>query len=549
MNQNEAKRGPIDFGIVTALNVECEAVRRRLESYETVQEDGDPHTYYYGNINVVGSDERYTVVVVKLLSMGNDEAVATAARLINRWQPANIIMVGIGGGVRGKVALGDVVVAEFSHYYELGKRTPKGEQRRPQQFPVHRVLLGRAQAYEATDKRRDIGIERPDRVSMEARQPEVHFGTIASGEKVIADERTLRGLLEENAKILAIAMEGAGVARAVGHQDPAPRFLEVRGISDFADYEKNDDWQIFAANAAAAFTMGFLRTRPLSPVAPVKPSVESLTPVLVIRAQSLHPIGGDEVLGAFDRRLQGRQVETVALDFTDIVVSGDTLLDPEIAAQRIADPKGVLFGALARCSEAELVFHGLAHIPLVILAGHLITDRQHVRLFDFHADTWAWPGRGEEFPPLQVHGLPERESRRSGDAVIRVSASYSATRQQTRLIVPHAAVEVDLMVSAPRRGVVRSEEQVRKYGQEFRQAIDLIAQRLPGCRRIHLFYAGPVALAFHLGQQISASIHPAVTVWNFRRGRYEWAIDLAAALMGEKCIVRPPTSPSRLSGV
>jgi hypothetical protein len=50
-----------------------------------------------------------------------------------------------------------------------------------------------------------------------------------------------------------------------------------------------------------------------------------------------------------------------------------------------------------------MVFHGLVHIPLAVLAGHLVADRQRVRMFDFHPNvgsgTWAWPGGGnEEFP-------------------------------------------------------------------------------------------------------------------------------------------------------
>jgi hypothetical protein len=40
-----------------------------------------------------------------------------------------------------------------------------------------------------------------------------------------------------------------------------------------------------------------------------------------------------------------------------------------------------------------------------------------------------------------------------------------------------------------------------------------------------LFYAGPVSLAFHLGQQISENIYPPVIVWNYRREQgYNWAV-------------------------
>jgi hypothetical protein len=53
-------------------------------------------------------------------------------------------------------------------------------------------------------------------------------------------------------------------------------------------------------------------------------------------------------------------------------------------------------------------------------------------------------------------------------------------------------------------------------------------------RCIHLFYAGPVSLAFHLGQQISENIHPPVIVWNYRREQgYNWAVDLLRACREE----------------
>jgi hypothetical protein len=115
--------------------------------------------------------------------------------------------------------------------------------------------------------------------------------------------------------------------------------------------------------------------------------------------------------------------------------------------------------------------------------------------------------------------------------------SYEVLDEQTRKVVPEGAIEVDLKLP-PQRSIVRSENQVREYGQVFRRTMDLITQRIPNVNRVHLFYAGPVSLAFHIGQQISENIHPPVIVWNFHRG-YDWAIDLAAAYVGEQCVIRP----------
>lgn len=543
MTVSEGKKGPIDFAVITALKLERDAVLTRLDAgYDLVQEDDEPLTYYYGHVTIPSSGERFSVVVVMLLKMGNDEAAVATTRLIHRWQPAHVLMVGIAGGVPGKVMLGDVTVADSIFYYEMAKLTLKGDERRPEGFITSRLLYGRAQAYEASEWKGEIGIERPDAEAPETPMPDAYFGVIAAGEKVIADRKTLPKLLKANPKIIAVAMEGAGVARAALSQNPPAAFLEIRGVCDYANEEKNDNWQPYAANAAAAFTIGLLRSRPISPLES-KPQEGKTAPLIVMRAQSLRPIAPDEMLGAFGKEFKGRDIETVSLDFTDLV-SDDALAHPEEAVRRLINPQGVLFGALARRGDAEMVFHGLVHIPLAVLAGHLVTDRQQVRMFDFHPNigtgTWVWPeGDEKEFPTLVVRGLPKRKLNRTGDIIVRMSVSYQVNLLQTRVNVPEAALELDLSLSSPERGIVRSEEQTRAYGREFRRVIDWIAQQAPACQRIHLFYAGPVSLAFHLGQQVSANIHPSVTAWNYRRGSYEWGIDLAAAAVGQSCVVYP----------
>ena len=132
-------------------------------------------------------------------------------------------------------------------------------------------------------------------------------------------------------------------------------------------------------------------------------------------------------------------------------------------------------------------------------------------------------------------------------AIIRVSISYRSSAAQTDPLGLNAPVLIDLAVPDPSRGIVRSEAQTRAYGLVFRKTLDLLAAMMPGCHRVHLFYAGPMALAFHLGQQVSENIHPPVLAWHFH-GAYEWAIDLAAAVTGELSIVRPPVELERKHG-
>jgi nucleoside phosphorylase len=127
MTNLESER--VDFAIVTALPLERDAVLEHLDGYEKIQKDNE-RTYYRGYVTL-SKTEKYQLLVVLLLDMGNVDAGITTTQLIERWQPSNIIMMGIAGGNEDKVKLGDVVVAKSCYYYELEKQIPGGVQRRP----------------------------------------------------------------------------------------------------------------------------------------------------------------------------------------------------------------------------------------------------------------------------------------------------------------------------------------------------------------------------------------------------------------------------------
>jgi nucleoside phosphorylase len=509
----------------------------RLAEVVKVQDEGEPLTYYVGKLSIPGEDRSYTVVVVQLIEMGNPDAAIATTKVIPRWRPRNVLMVGIAGGVKEKVALGDVVVSQYAHYYEPAKRKPRVVEHRDRQFNSDLMLFARAQHYEAAEWKGDIHSPRPD-AGGEPKLPDVKFGPIACGEEVIADLKALTNIQRQCPKMVAVAMEGAGVAKAVLSTGTPPRYLEIRGISDYAGPDKTDGWHEYAANAAAAFTIGFLRSRPFPPGPPPEQSSgkTQASPTLVMIAQSLRPISAEELMPILDEDAKRGQLEFLHLDFTDLV-KNKVFAEPQTAADRVASPQGKLLGELARRADARLVFAGLAAIPPVVLAGHVVTARRHVRLFEFHEHDWVWPGTAGGFPQLQRNALPKRPIKGPGEALIRMAVSYPVTKADTDPVGLEARLQIDLSLSTPARFVVKSEEQVREYGRAFRATLDSLRTVMPDCQRVHLFYAGPMTLAFQIGQQISENIHPPVTVWNFSRG-YEWGLDLAAAVTGDPCVTR-----------
>jgi len=80
--------------------------------------------------------------------------------------------------------------------------------------------------------------------------PLVHFGLIASGDKIIKCGE-VRDEIAERDGVIAFEMEGAGV------WDNIPCVV-IKGVCDYADCHKNKKWQNYAAATAAACTKAFL---------------------------------------------------------------------------------------------------------------------------------------------------------------------------------------------------------------------------------------------------------------------------------------------------
>lgn len=90
------------------------------------------------------------------------------------------------------------------------------------------------------------------REERDSTKPEIHYGTVASG-NTLKKDATTRDMIEEEMgeDCICFEMEAAGLM----NNFPC---LVIRGICDYADSHKNDRWQRYAAVAAAAFAKEFL---------------------------------------------------------------------------------------------------------------------------------------------------------------------------------------------------------------------------------------------------------------------------------------------------
>jgi nucleoside phosphorylase len=306
------RREEYTVGWVCALPVELAAAMAMLdeEHEDASREVGDNDE----NIYSVGSVAGHNVVIGCLPAgqIGNNSAAAVATQMRAAFKGIRFgLMVGIGGGVpsaEADIRLGDVVVSQPQQsfggvvQYDLGKATPDGFERFGALNSPPRILLSalsKIQAKEWSGKstlskhisilesnptfcrskagpdflfRAAYNHERGptcDQCSAENLEPRlernsqaevtVHYGTIASGNKVIKDAVERDKVSRWLGGVLCFEMEAAGLMNSF----PC---LVIRGICDYADTHKNYQWQAYGAGAAAAYAKELLSVIPAAEV-------------------------------------------------------------------------------------------------------------------------------------------------------------------------------------------------------------------------------------------------------------------------------------------
>ncbi|RSL95640.1 hypothetical protein CDV31_013809 [Fusarium ambrosium] len=316
---------PIERAAATALLHE-----RHDEPEGFDQHANDANAYDWGEVG------QHNVVIASLPAgvYGTTSAAITASHLLSSLPHIRIgLLVGIGGGIPrpGRdIRLGDIVVSQPDGQnggvvqYDLGKAKinetweRKGSLNMPP--PVLLNALGKLQAeheiedpkimdllqglirkyprmkkhyvhqgeendrlfssdYEhyggstcdACDSSEEV--ERPER---ETTDPEIHYGTVASGNTLVKDAAVRDIILQRvGEECLCVEMEAAGLMNTF----PC---LVIRGICDYADSHKNNRWQRYAAATAAAFAvelLGFVRAKQLEETPSARELMKSIAKV------------------------------------------------------------------------------------------------------------------------------------------------------------------------------------------------------------------------------------------------------------------------------
>ncbi|MBX9394338.1 5'-methylthioadenosine/S-adenosylhomocysteine nucleosidase [Streptomyces sp. TRM72054] len=199
--------------VLTALHVEYDAMRAHIEDAEELVHD-DGTRVERGHLR----GTPWTVAIAEL-GEGAVNAAALTMRIVSWLRPEALLFVGVAGGLKDDVEIGDVVVGTKVYAVQGGKQTPSGFLARPEVWHgSHRLVQAARSAL------RDLEGVRG------------HRKPIACGDVVLADDRSAFaeyiGRTYNDA--YAIETEGSGAAHAA-HLSGRLDTLVIRGISDRAD--------------------------------------------------------------------------------------------------------------------------------------------------------------------------------------------------------------------------------------------------------------------------------------------------------------------------
>lgn len=275
----------VDFAIITIIPEAYEAVRTVFGLNDFDARDG----YEWAWTFLRKEGKTISIAAGLALDRENVAAATFTNSLLHAWEPDHLLLVDIGGAVQGRddVQLGDVVAHTHLHYYDFNKETGKRSSS-PRYLP-HAAPSSKLREMSRRPSLRgdqgwteNIPVKRPTKGV-----PKVLPGEMLVGGTLFANSSTLKRLLKKHPKVIAVEMEGVGVARGVldwSTRGQSPEFLIIRGMSDFCNappaenQRTRDRWKRYAAYAAAAHALDLVLALPLSSTHPSNNTPDSPTP-------------------------------------------------------------------------------------------------------------------------------------------------------------------------------------------------------------------------------------------------------------------------------
>lgn len=217
------------IGIIAAMEEESVLLRSQIKNCETIELYG--FQFHKGKIGSID-------IILLRSGIGKVASAISTTLLIDHFQPDQIINIGSAGALAASLNVGDIVISDCAHYYDVDVTGFGYELGQMAQLPARFMA--------------DPFLKNLAEITVKEQNQAYLVGAIASGDSFVNSRNKINEIKSSFEQAIAVEMEAASIAQ-VCYQLKVP-FLIVRAISDRSDGESAIDFEKFLPISAAKST-------------------------------------------------------------------------------------------------------------------------------------------------------------------------------------------------------------------------------------------------------------------------------------------------------
>ena len=217
--------------------------------------------YYYLELDKL--DRKIKVLIAQQREMGMAAATNLAQSMIYHFSPTYMIMVGIAAGIGDGKSFGDIIVATEVWNYSSGKYTTDVQGKLVfSPDPKHIILQPNIESVLKRDYSQELYNIRKNWDEDVSTDLKLVLGPLACGAAVVGNSEIVNDMIKQHSrKTVGLDMESYGIFYAANYGlDNSTIPICLKSISDFADEEKGDGYQRYAAYTSVQFAKYLIET-------------------------------------------------------------------------------------------------------------------------------------------------------------------------------------------------------------------------------------------------------------------------------------------------
>ena len=247
---------------------------------------------------------------------------------------------------------------------------------------------------------------------------------------------------------------------------------------------------------------------------------------ILIRHRGMEGMDVASADSALPKSFSNGRLDIIEL-FSGSQIENGKVFRPESAIKAILGIPGQLQSRLgdSSSSDVQLAYAGLAPIPLLVVAGYMVSSRQPCLVLDFiRGKGWHGLDSPDDNERLVVHA-PTSDCPNEVALVCGLSVPISWAQLPESLKSSVYRIELD---NGARADSLLSETKQIRLCNDMYNFLSSLRQSHKDLKVVHIFMAAQASFCFRMGTIITASVHPEVRVYQYDPGSsaYSWGVSI-----------------------